>query len=88
MAYYALTSSGLDRVEKGLPDSESDYTLVLGAIADLEEQNPLRPHGEGEIKQVMRKPPSYTILATLKDLMSRGYIEEIQRGDERFPDFQ
>lgn len=83
--YYVLTRKGLDRVEEGLPDKHSDYFLVLGAIADLEEQwEGSKAFSERDILREMGKAPNYVIFLTLKSLVKSGLVEEVQRGDERF----
>lgn len=86
--YYALTKKGYDRVERGLPEHKSDYFSVLGALADLEETEPLKPHMPHQIRRAMEKPRSYSLYLTLKSLTKNGLIEEIPIGDERFPDFK
>lgn len=81
--YYSLTEQGLARVEQGLPEKRSDYFSVLGAIADLEEVNPLKAHTELEIRNVREKPKAPIILM-LRSLVRHGLIEEVTPGDERF----
>ncbi len=86
--HYALTAKGLDRVEQGLPERRSDYFEVLGAISDLEITDPFRPHTTALIIDIMERPKGSSIHNALKSLTNNGLIEEIQRGDERFPDFK
>ncbi len=86
--YYALTAKGLDRVEQGLPERKSDYFEVLGAISDLEITDPLNPHTTALIMEIMEMPKGSSIHSALKSLANNGLIEEIQKGDDRFPDFK
>jgi len=85
--YYALTDKGLNRAEQGLPEQKSDYFGVLGALTDLEETEPFKPHTTAQIMQVMEKPRGYSIYLALESLINNDLIEEVQKGDERFPDF-
>jgi len=86
--YYAITSKGLDRVEQGLPEQRSDYFGVLGALADLEEAEPLKPHSKSQISSTMELPKGHAIYFALKSLIKNGLIEVVYEGDERFLDFK
>lgn len=80
MRYYALTAKGYDRLEKGLSAGSMDG--VIGAFADLEEENPNKPHTDDEAYQLIGRPTGFQI--ALRRATKNGYIEEIQPGDDRF----
>jgi len=81
VTYYALTEKGYDRVEAGLRGRGS-MDAVLGALADLEEVEPLKPH---TLLQIMKETGfEARTKVGLQEAIRRGYVEEVQPGDERF----
>ncbi len=81
--YYALTASGLDKVEAGLVE-KGVMDATLGALIDLEETQPDRPHTLDELIQMSENAATQK---GLDEAIRRGYAEQIQPGDERFSNF-
>lgn len=83
MKYYALTEKGLNKVEAGLT-GRSQVEEVLGALMDLEEQyEGTHPITALEVSNLVRLSDA-EVVQTLNRAVSRGYVEVVAPGDERF----